>query len=157
MMANLPGEWGVQELLVHLDLKEMPPVALRTFNPDLDSLLHARFPWTALPTDCVVFRPSCRFAVINSPSAPKVRPSKARRPPASILFLFVRVNHFRVDDLAFRLRLATAVVGGRGAAGRGTSLRSRLRGRRLLVHRFGGRSEEHTSELQSLAYLVCRL
>src|SRR5205823_8046547 len=27
-------------------------------------------------------------------------------------------------------------------------------GRRLLI---GGRSEEHTSELQSLAYLVCRL
>ena len=43
MMADLPGERGVQELLVHLDLKEMPPVALRTFNPDLDSLLHARF------------------------------------------------------------------------------------------------------------------
>src|SRR2546425_6378612 len=25
------------------------------------------------------------------------------------------------------------------------------------VHRLGNRSEEHTSELQSLAYLVCRL
>src|SRR2546425_5831366 len=32
-----------------------------------------------------------------------------------------------------------------------------IRGRRLPPIERGGRSEEHTSELQSLAYLVCRL
>src|SRR5205823_14083836 len=46
---------------------------------------------------------------------------------------------------------------------RGPSRRDRIRGhaagRRRDQHRQhgGGRSEEHTSELQSLAYLVCRL
>src|SRR5712692_308293 len=86
MMADFPGERGVQELLVHLDLKEMPPVALRTFNPDLDSLLHARFPWTALPTDCVVFRPSCRIPATNSPSAPKVCTEGAGGNPSQFFF-----------------------------------------------------------------------
>src|SRR5687767_15212629 len=32
-----------------------------------------------------------------------------------------------------------------------------LKGKRILVTGGGTRSEEHTSELQSLAYLVCRL
>src|SRR5205823_14601220 len=37
------------------------------------------------------------------------------------------------------------------------SARSRSHGRQSEVRRQSSRSEEHTSELQSLAYLVCRL
>src|SRR6201999_455070 len=41
------------------------------------------------------------------------------------------------------------------AGGRATLRAHRLRGRELIMR--PARSEEHTSELQSLAYLVCRL
>src|SRR2546425_3524211 len=58
-----------------------------------------------------------------------------RRPPRSTLFPYTTL--FRSPD--------------RGQGGRSWRLRSKRRCRRPR------RSEEHTSELQSLAYLVCRL
>src|SRR5205823_13746259 len=55
---------------------------------------------------------------------------------------------------------ATSVVSRSGAAAEGTDARSASLGRAASMVRGGPtlrRSEEHTSELQSLAYLVCRL
>src|SRR2546425_7716433 len=78
-----------------------------------------------------------------------------RRPPRSTLFPYTTL---------FRSRQSRDVVHHRGAGGeRGARYRGLARVHRngaqapaheLLDHR---RSEEHTSELQSLAYLVCRL
>src|SRR2546425_1824871 len=79
-----------------------------------------------------------------------------RRPPRSTLFpyttLFRSVGHFlqpgkmRQRTIAKRLR------------GEGREVKRKFR-RGAVEFRFGEfrRSEEHTSELQSLAYLVCRL
>src|SRR2546423_9397300 len=64
-----------------------------------------------------------------------------RRPPRSTLFPYTTL---------FRSPAAHA---GQRVQGRGQRARLRLLGR----HEVEGRSEEHTSELQSLAYLVCRL
>src|SRR3989441_7090245 len=61
-----------------------------------------------------------------------------RRPPRSTLFPYTTLFRSGTDDESCAGDLA-------GEAGRGP---------RELV---GPRSEEHTSELQSLAYLVCRL
>src|SRR3712207_7917352 len=79
-----------------------------------------------------------------------------RRPPRSTLFPYTTLfrspgdpRHEQVP--AGRLQLATA----RGAPLGGACSRGRT-----TVARFGGprsRSEEHTSELQSRQYLVCRL
>src|SRR2546425_6914783 len=73
-----------------------------------------------------------------------------RRPPRSTLFpyttLFRSAQHDRRDARAISrwpvVRGACIFRRGRAASGGGGSR---------------GRSEEHTSELQSLAYLVCRL
>src|ERR1041384_6539597 len=59
-----------------------------------------------------------------------------RRPPRSTLFPYTTL--FRSHGLAFGELLVRALVAD-------------------LCPRLGDRSEEHTSELQSLAYLVCRL
>src|SRR2546425_8059499 len=65
-----------------------------------------------------------------------------RRPPRSTLFPYTTL--FRsVHDPAIAIRGAGAVV-------------ACIVDRRPAGHS-GARSEEHTSELQSLAYLVCRL
>src|SRR2546425_4100611 len=69
-----------------------------------------------------------------------------RRPPRSTLFPYTTL--FRSPGLA-------AERGGRPAAHSGVVLRAAHRLPRRAVR--GQRSEEHTSELQSLAYLVCRL
>src|SRR5687767_15633115 len=81
-----------------------------------------------------------------------------RRPPRSTLFPYTTL--FRspaARDPAPGRRLRD---GGKRRDGRGTRTASRLepsrRHRRAGTARLG-RSEEHTSELQSLAYLVCRL
>src|SRR3989441_6257027 len=75
-----------------------------------------------------------------------------RRPPRSTLFPYTTL---------FRSRGRGAVVappGRRGARrGCGVRRRGRSRGVRVARGRTRRRSEEHTSELQSLAYLVCRL
>src|SRR2546425_5664022 len=73
-----------------------------------------------------------------------------RRPPRSTLFPYTTL---------FRSWTGTRGAGlpfSRGGArlGRGVSHR---RGRRSAAPSLSARSEEHTSELQSLAYLVCRL
>src|SRR2546425_8944953 len=80
-----------------------------------------------------------------------------RRPPRSTLFPYTTLFRSDGDPLHAsrgawgRTRQHRGDVGARrsaGARGRPRSCRSR---------RAPSRSEEHTSELQSLAYLVCRL
>src|SRR5687767_15910386 len=73
-----------------------------------------------------------------------------RRPPRSTLFPYTTL---------FRSPTATAACrrmpsGWREASGGGCRATSYSR---VLRAHMGRRSEEHTSELQSLAYLVCRL
>src|SRR2546425_8737573 len=87
-----------------------------------------------------------------------------RRPPRSTLFpyttLFRSRIHQRLDRPA-SVRLGLARVRIDEGHGLRRDLRRDLRPRQLgdaLARALKGeRSEEHTSELQSLAYLVCRL
>src|SRR3712207_8810241 len=90
-----------------------------------------------------------------------------RRPPRSTLFPYTTLFRSR-RRLQRRARLGGPVagqVGGRGplghAAGRRLGdRRVHLQGRRVPRARGaqgGRRSEEHTSELQSRQYIVCRL
>src|SRR5687767_15403774 len=79
-----------------------------------------------------------------------------RRPPRSTLFPYTTL-----------FRSLRRITPGRGRAGRRPAgrfqrlhaqhLAGRAAAARLAGRRLGDRSEEHTSELQSLAYLVCRL
>src|SRR3712207_8649040 len=90
-----------------------------------------------------------------------------RRPPRSTLFPYTTL--FRSEPAVYARRLrrprgVRALPEGRGhrrgarAAGRGAQGRLQLRpGGRAAPDRVGRRSEEHTSELQSRQYLVCRL
>src|SRR2546423_9197368 len=77
-----------------------------------------------------------------------------RRPPRSTLFPYTTL--FRSASVRRRggLRQVAPGPGLEGPDGRLEGLA--LRGQGVLEGR-GPRSEEHTSELQSLAYLVCRL
>src|SRR2546425_7226000 len=83
-----------------------------------------------------------------------------RRPPRSTLFPYTTLfrsapRHQRGRRRAAPGRALSAGVDQRDpGAGR---YGSRLRGLRIARALEGPRSEEHTSELQSLAYLVCRL
>src|SRR5687767_15415299 len=85
-----------------------------------------------------------------------------RRPPRSTLFPYTTLFRSALKKLkatvggfAWPLSLAAALIGGLSlgavASHTWTSKASYEAGRLV------GRSEEHTSELQSLAYLVCRL
>src|SRR5687767_15720985 len=81
-----------------------------------------------------------------------------RRPPRSTLFpyttLFRSLGLRRCHSCcsAFMASIREARIAGTRPAQRpATSITSRA------AATIGGRSEEHTSELQSLAYLVCRL
>src|SRR3712207_7466160 len=83
-----------------------------------------------------------------------------RRPPRSTLFPYTTL--FRSGDLGDRLDGAGLVVGvhhrhqhGVLADRRGDGRWVHVPGRLRVDH--GDRSEEHTSELQSRQYLVCRL
>src|SRR3989441_3189043 len=80
-----------------------------------------------------------------------------RRPPRSTLFPYTTL--FR--SLALVLVAGERVVGGERDGGGARLLARRPVGLRPLPRRparlRAARSEEHTSELQSLAYLVCRL
>src|SRR5687767_15278702 len=89
-----------------------------------------------------------------------------RRPPRSTLFpyttLFRSAVAVGVDRLGARQHQAAV---GRGGSGNGDG-EPRIVGQRVAVEQRAvepleleprRRSEEHTSELQSLAYLVCRL
>src|SRR3712207_7945107 len=81
-----------------------------------------------------------------------------RRPPRSTLFPYTTL--FRSDGLGVEMcagkRLTNAPCPGCGMTRCGSNL---VRGnvRRALQYHPLGRSEEHTSELQSRQYLVCRL
>src|SRR5437764_3018493 len=68
-----------------------------------------------------------------------------RRPPRSTLFPYTTLfrSHNVLDAEAGELCSGLAAVGGGS--------------QNALLDEFGGRSEEHTSELQSPMYLVCRL
>src|SRR2546425_8181355 len=86
-----------------------------------------------------------------------------RRPPRSTLFPYTTLfrsvvaveagsgTHSPTLDQALPVR--TMAAGRHGPALRGNGVRRR----RLVPNPPAKRSEEHTSELQSLAYLVCRL
>src|SRR3712207_8106753 len=88
-----------------------------------------------------------------------------RRPPRSTLFPYTTLFRSRGSGamalLAAPLRsLVDAGIAGRprGQVPRVDQLRSRRRANRAVRRRRRvGRSEEHTSELQSRQYLVCRL
>src|SRR5437762_9871718 len=73
-----------------------------------------------------------------------------RRPPRSTLFPYTTLFRSRWRLSARALTLADGVRGHRKRAARGA-------GEHWTGPRSRGRSEEHTSELQSPMYLVCRL
>src|SRR2546425_8009620 len=76
-----------------------------------------------------------------------------RRPPRSTLFPYTTLFRSLLRRLALPTALGLGLLFGMGAAGGWLGVLQ-------FLHRtpFGvTRSEEHTSELQSLAYLVCRL
>src|SRR2546425_4054297 len=75
-----------------------------------------------------------------------------RRPPRSTLFPYTTL--FR-SPARWRTRKPVAVVS--KASERSTLPRGPCTERRRVGRAARARSEEHTSELQSLAYLVCRL
>src|SRR3712207_7808655 len=85
-----------------------------------------------------------------------------RRPPRSTLFpyttLFRSQGVGRSTDGGAAVRRRCVGGGRRGRADQGRA-RARRRGRRRRRRRqyLSRRSEEHTSELQSRQYLVCRL
>src|SRR2546423_7969698 len=78
-----------------------------------------------------------------------------RRPPRSTLFpyttLFRSIPRLPGKEPSRARAASSGVISGRGATPASVTKDARL------GHRDMSRSEEHTSELQSLAYLVCRL
>src|SRR2546425_12485521 len=74
-----------------------------------------------------------------------------RRPPRSTLFPYTTL--FR-SKRGLAPRVVERIVAALPQEPRGSALHAVAD---LAAHRFDARSEEHTSELQSLAYLVCRL
>src|SRR2546425_9223295 len=82
-----------------------------------------------------------------------------RRPPRSTLFPYTTLFRSRARGPSGRSSCArcgwTVRPVARRGARRDRSPKRGGRGRGRRTH--AGRSEEHTSELQSLAYLVCRL
>src|SRR3712207_7182687 len=95
-----------------------------------------------------------------------------RRPPRSTLFPYTTLFRSLLGDLAAALDAVCRVPAGRSTTvgrderreqqdpGGGALRRPQYRARglvRVRGERHVGRSEEHTSELQSRQYLVCRL
>src|SRR3712207_9043959 len=78
-----------------------------------------------------------------------------RRPPRSTLFPYTTLFRSRPDGALRPRRAALAPGAVRRAPGARAPARRRRRGRPR--GRVARRSEEHTSELQSRQYLVCRL
>src|SRR2546425_8175621 len=81
-----------------------------------------------------------------------------RRPPRSTLFPYTTLfrSHLGRDRQRLRdrgTRVCVLVQGNLGSGERQPGARAVG----ILLHQLLSRSEEHTSELQSLAYLVCRL
>src|SRR3712207_9032465 len=75
-----------------------------------------------------------------------------RRPPRSTLFPYTTLFRSVVVGDRVSLHARRCGVGGK-SMGEGEPARQHHRGQRQRA----GRSEEHTSELQSRQYLVCRL
>src|SRR2546425_5314597 len=89
-----------------------------------------------------------------------------RRPPRSTLFPYTTLFRSRDATILHERELQSVAAGEIAHAVAGQRAAGRPRLRQLLclqrpveggVARLRVRSEEHTSELQSLAYLVCRL
>src|SRR5690242_21147473 len=79
-----------------------------------------------------------------------------RRPPRSTLFPYTTLFRSEAHPCGLQLRVADGRDRGDGTGGRGQHhLPLGARGGRRRPA--GGRSEEHTSELQSHVNLVCRL
>src|SRR5258706_9181483 len=74
-----------------------------------------------------------------------------RRPPRSTLFPYTTLFRSREDLRRRALLQRAARVDDDHAIGQSTRLM------KIVRHQHDGRSEEHTSELQSLTNLVCRL
>src|SRR5437763_4577532 len=79
-----------------------------------------------------------------------------RRPPRSTLFPYTTLFRSRRDGRLFAFRIVAAGRNTRGHRGQRCD-RRRDRGADAAALGVDGRSEEHTSELQSPMYLVCRL
>src|SRR2546425_3838317 len=80
-----------------------------------------------------------------------------RRPPRSTLFPYTTLfRSERAPDRFVHIVIATFRVGQETDCARLCSPENRRLTERTGINGFA-RSEEHTSELQSLAYLVCRL
>src|SRR2546430_13268586 len=79
-----------------------------------------------------------------------------RRPPRSTLFPYTTLFRSRRSDHSVRARDLSWTVGAGGAARSGLQP-ARLGAPDLGLLHGSGRSEEHTSELQSQSNLVCRL
>src|SRR3712207_8911582 len=77
-----------------------------------------------------------------------------RRPPRSTLFPYTTLFRSRGSQAPRALPGLSSVRPGRAGQGRRAGGHPRPHGETL---RRDGRSEEHTSELQSRQYLVCRL
>src|SRR2546425_2519735 len=78
-----------------------------------------------------------------------------RRPPRSTLFPYTTL--FRSEKPGFKTRSRKAAKQQRGTYRPDGGSRAHRRDCRSFPRFPSQRSEEHTSELQSLAYLVCRL
>src|SRR3712207_9425363 len=88
-----------------------------------------------------------------------------RRPPRSTLFPYTTLFRSRVrvhtdpraGELARAVNARAFTLGPDIVFGAGQYAPETGEGKRLLAHELTHRSEEHTSELQSRQYLVCRL
>src|SRR5205823_12456624 len=100
----------------------------------------------------LVFFSSLLMSVVSTPSIFLTHSSSPfffflmiRRPPRSTLFPYTTLFRSTADRLGFLRQIVER------------DHDVRLIALVVVQHRVDGRSEEHTSELQSLAYLVCRL
>src|SRR5687767_15341895 len=80
-----------------------------------------------------------------------------RRPPRSTLFPYTTLFRSLANDFLGNGYLGPRLITSAGPTEHGGSLSIGGGGQWLVYTPAPGRSEEHTSELQSLAYLVCRL
>src|SRR5437899_5662590 len=81
-----------------------------------------------------------------------------QRPPRSTLFPYTTLFRSRGPRSSFRIGVAHGSVEGNPAMEPCLPIpREAARSRQLDYLALGHRSEEHTSELQSLRHLVCRL
>src|SRR2546425_9647000 len=83
-----------------------------------------------------------------------------RRPPRSTLFPYTTLFRSELDEMARRARTTVERLAGGNTGdvwGRIADFRAEIARSFPDAAILRARSEEHTSELQSLAYLVCRL